>query len=180
MRRITFGLLVAGVVLATPGVASSGFDMTFEYSPTSGPPGTVISVSGTDCFPSGEEFPSRVDVVLSTPGGEGTVIVSGTFTPNQETGAWSGTLTVPAGTAPGPYDIQAFCYLLDESGGDLGTDAVGPPGPPAINNFTYTPNPGPFTVTAPAPTPAPPAPAGTDPVAPGAPAPVVAAPSFTG
>ena len=169
-KSIALAMLVGGLVLGLSGPVGGGESIPFQYSPTSGPPGTVIEASGDDC---GLSALNEVVLVLSTPG-EGSEIASATIPVTNE-GDWSGTLTVPEGTPPGDYDLQAFCTNKPPEG--VGSQAVDPP---ANVEFTYQPDPGPFTVTgAPAPPPTT-APAPTAPAS-AAPAPVVAGtPSFTG
>ena len=160
-KSIVLAMLVGGLVLGLSSRVGAGGDATFEYSPTSGPPGTVIQVSGGDC---GLNVLNEVVVVLSTPGEDGSVIASVTI-PVMNDGTWTGTLTVPDGTPPGDYDLQAFCTNIVQDNG-VGSQAVDPP---ANVEFIYLPNPGPFAVTG-----APSPPTTVPPV------PVEAAPAFTG
>lgn len=178
-RGLALCALTATMLLSLGGTAGGGGgeEFAFSYSPQSGPPGTVITVSGTDCV--GPEADTRVQVVLSTQGG--TVIATG-FSPLIVFGGggnWTVMITVPLGTPPGTYDLQAFC---GEAG--VGVFPASVPNPAGTLPFvTYTP--GQFVVpTSPPPATAAPAPAPTAepapvPVAPPA-ATVAAAPQFTG
>lgn len=98
------------------------------------------------------EVDTRVEVVLSTQGANGTIIASA-FSPvipaNDEEGNWTVMITVPTGTAPGTYDLQAFCTIVEGGSGDsVSALQVNPPAG-NVGFITYTlAN---FVVTAPVP-----------------------------
>ncbi len=101
-------LIIAAVVIgAAP--ASGQVPGLFSVAPTSGPPGTTISVgapspcSGPPILPPTEP----VDVQLVQGPGDN-VLVSGEFQANAQ-GWWSGTLTVPADATPGMATLTAVC-----------------------------------------------------------------------
>jgi len=179
MRRMTTAvIMVAGVLAMSATVAGGGGGQTLTVNPTSGMPGDSFTVSGADCTPVLEMgvqgfapagngppiFMSTVNVTVQFP-----TPVSMTVTPDQESGEWSASFTVPAGTPPGTYDVTAECINEEP----LSPDAVD------AQDFTYAPGTV-YTVQAtPATAPAVPAPAGTEEPAP-VPVPVAAAPASTG
>jgi hypothetical protein len=116
----------------------------FARQPASGPALTQIHVASiTPCpAPEGATAP-EVDVVLVDPQNETEAgLLAEAVFPIDDTGAWSGVLTVPAGTAPGSYLLFAACfpdasfqsepYFLYEPNGFTVTPAAGaPPARPA-------------------------------------------------
>jgi hypothetical protein len=178
-KKRTAAAIVAGaaavLVAAPPAGAGDGFTVT----PTSGPAGTVISVSGTGCYEEG--LPDRhVSIILS----DGEQASASSSVVPDDNGAWSGQLTVPAGADPaGTYQVYASCWgsILGDNGqeilayGPVAFDVTG--GGPAPTTPTTQPN-------EPTPTTQPP----TEPTVPGEPetpgpppaTPVVDEPDFTG
>jgi hypothetical protein len=133
-RRAALGALVALFVIAVTGLAvmsSAGAAVQgFTVSPTSGPPGTMVKVSGTACSP-GITVSSTQDFVRIS----STTLSLATDIPVAANGSWHGTLAVPGNAAAVPGLVFAACF----------TDAL-----PSLTT-TYTPQG--FTVTAgPAPT----------------------------
>lgn len=127
MRRLGFTLVLTAATAtaaAAPG-QPAGAVPTFTRSPASGPGGTQIALSGTEC-PAGKPvaaaalFDPADNLVAETPdfpvGGDG---------------SWSGTLIVPAASSAGQYEVDAGCFASDQD-----------PDP-----FLYDPLP--FTVTGP-------------------------------
>lgn len=106
----------AGIVAgwAVPAWAQSG---TFRATPTSGPPGTTISVSSvTPCvLPAGVTGSPFGRITLSR---GSTVLASGDF-PALSSGSWSGTLTVPSGTTAGAATLGADCQASQQAEGSL-------------------------------------------------------------
>jgi hypothetical protein len=109
-------MLVAGVslaVLVAPARAGAA-GLTYSISPTSGPPGTVITYTGTGCADSGTGVDGGF-VLVTLPGGnfsgqtqtQFNVLANGTFT---------GQLRVPAGLAPGTYATGISCYAGPAAG----------------------------------------------------------------
>lgn len=108
---------VAGVgavaLVAPPASAGDGFGV----NPTSGPAGTVITVSGTGCYEEG--LPDRHVSIILTDGEEATA--SSSVVP-EDNGAWSGQLTVPAGADPAAtYEVYASCWgsILGDNGQEI-------------------------------------------------------------
>jgi hypothetical protein len=179
-------VLAAGITLICAGPTSAqqgdGSSEPLDVSPTSGPPGTVITVRGGGCFSPGEEV---ADVELFDETTQQSVALRGARVGNAQVdlGSWSAELTVPAGVDPddafvvtascatlGPEDDHILLFDYEPVAFDVtGASTTSPPtSTPPITT--------PPTTTAPTTTaPAPPA------RAPAAPAePVVAAPAFTG
>jgi len=102
--------------------ASAG-RFTFDSSPDSGPPGTVVSVSSIE-----GNLCDGPDVVIQIVN-ETTSLVQVTL---ESDGSWEGHVTIPSDAAPGEYEIDAHCDEGDDDG------------------FDYAPNT--FTVTGSAPT----------------------------
>lgn len=169
---------VATTLLAVPPAsAGDGFTVT----PTSGPAGTVISVSGTGCY---EDGLPDTEVTISFGDGE-SVGVSTMIIPD-DNGAWSGQLTVPAGVDPaGEYAVGGYCWgeILGDNGqmireyASVAFDVTGDgPAPTTPEPTTPTTQPGP------GPEPTVPGEPGDDPEVPTPPAatPVVDDPDYTG
>ena len=85
-----------------PGILAGG---ALTISPTSGPSGTVITVTGTACEA------DTVDLGLGASTGEsGGVVAETNDVPVNDDGSFSGTLTVPAGSDPdATYSVGATC-----------------------------------------------------------------------
>jgi hypothetical protein len=132
--RGALGALVALFVIVVTGLAvtsaAGAAVQAFNVSPASGPPGTVVNVSGTACSP-GITVSSTQDFVRIS----STTFVLATDIPVAANGSWHGTFTVPGNAAAVPGVVLAACF----------TGAL-----PSLTT-TYTPQR--FTVTAgPAPT----------------------------
>jgi hypothetical protein len=118
--------LIAVLVVALAGLtgpAGAGpIVLDFDYSPTSGPAGTVITASG-NCY----DFFAKPAALADAPAGfltSGTVTLElsdGTQTLASDTvamgddGDWEAMVTVPANTPAGDYDLDATCFVLFES-----------------------------------------------------------------
>jgi hypothetical protein len=109
--------------LATRGVAGAAVQ-SFGVSPSYGPPGTVVDVSGTACSP-GITLTPEDHVTISS-----TVLPLPTNIPVAADGSWHGSFTVPGNATPGSGLILAGCV----------TDRL------TLSPTTYTPHG--FTVTA--------------------------------
>ncbi|HEY8543428.1 MAG TPA: hypothetical protein VIL36_00205 [Acidimicrobiales bacterium] len=165
-RIVALGVgMVAVGMAAAPAAAGDGFTV----SPTSGPPGTVITVSGTGCFQDG--YPDRSVTVVFTDGSSGATA----FTEPDDSGAWSTQLTVPDTADPdATYEVTASCWgsILGDNGhviidyGPVAFDVTGGGTPPTTAPPTTQPpttpeepeEPGPSTPEEPeaeVPTPAP-------------------------
>ena len=137
-------------------------NVALEVSPTSGPPGTVITVQGEDCAPT--EPPGLIAVLVFV--SDATTQLAG-IEVHPDAGSWSAQLTVPQEVDPdeaitvtadcGVFNCPDCSLTLDFSYEPAAFDVIGP------------------TTTAP-PTTTPPTPAGPAPPA----QPVVAEPTFTG
>ncbi|MDQ1510494.1 MAG: hypothetical protein QOG50_2338 [Actinomycetota bacterium] len=104
---------------------------SFTLAPTSGPPGTVVNVSGKDCSPEFTNSASSDYVAIEAP----TLQVNDMQIPVHKKGSWHGSFRVPAGASTGvAAPVAALCF----------TDTL-----PSLTTW-YTPQT--FTVTAPAPT----------------------------
>ena len=103
-RSVLLFLTATAGVIGVQSAAGAGIT-NFAMSPTSGPPGTVVSVSGTGCAPGLLLAPAQdfVAVTVST----GTP-VSARFAVSAG-GSWSGTITVPADAAALPALVTAVC-----------------------------------------------------------------------
>jgi hypothetical protein len=152
IRSAVVAATIAAGVLAS-GVAGAG-PLPFDYSPTSGPVGTLITASGgpptSECFGLIRIRLEQLNGDLITDNG------TGQFNPS---GSWTVQIDIPEGIGiqPGDYQLRVTCSDPDTSFGPV-----------------------PFTVTEPAPPTepgAPPVPAAVEPVPAQA---VQAQPFFTG
>jgi len=120
MRKLVVGSVVVAVGIACFASAAWAGRPSFDSSPKSGPAGTVIHASGTQCTDvAGQGVTVALGFDDSTVTSVDTKTVAG--------GSWSVDLTVPAGTKLGDYEVAAFCNAEN-------------------NQFTYNANA--FTVTA--------------------------------
>jgi len=173
------GTATAALLLGAS-TAGAGFEAndTMVIDPTSGPPGTVITVSGEDCSTKGDTF---VEVRLYDT--EDVLQDEATAEVDESgfSGDWETTLTVPAGTTDyGDWTVEGDCMLRDFPAlqdARAGRRVVLPAQEPSRLLFPYVD--ALFTVTQPAPTPSSTSTPTTAPAAAAAPA-VVAAPTFTG
>jgi len=146
--------IAAGVLLA--GVAGAG-PLPFDYSPTSGPVGTLITASGgpptSECFGLIRIRLEQLNGDLAAPGTENG---TGLFHPS---GSWTVQIDIPEGIGiqPGDYQLRVTCSDPDTSFGPV-----------------------PFTVTEPAPPSVPAAPAAAAAAQPVPAQPLQAPPVFTG
>lgn len=105
--RVAAAMAAIGVGAVLGGAAPAGGALLtpFSMSPTSGPGGTAVSVSGTGCSP-GLLLSSSLDRVVVTVSTVPSVTAQMPVTSN---GSWSGSLTIPAGVVPGPAPVAALC-----------------------------------------------------------------------
>lgn len=132
--RGPLGAFVALFVIAVTGLAvtsaAGAAVQAFSVSPSSGPPGTIVNVSGTACSPGITVSATQDFVRISS-----TTLSLATDIPVAANGSWHGTFTVPGNAPAAPGLVLAACF----------TDAL-----PSLTT-TYTAQG--FTVTAgPAPT----------------------------
>jgi hypothetical protein len=112
-RRAAAAAAVTGVAAAlamsvAPAALAGVPHPALSVSPTSGPAGTVIAVSGNGCVESiqiylaiGTGFPSSPADVAAT-----------TSTEASGAGAWSASIAVPQGLDPdGTYNVTARCFI---------------------------------------------------------------------
>jgi hypothetical protein len=128
------GALVVG--LQSAGAGGEGL-VAPTVTPASGPPGTVITISGTGC----------TSDIFDLGAGSADVTVTVEFVPTPVTveitsdvgtGAWSVQVTVPADAQPGAVAVNATCQesLGEGSAGDVGPAQVTVPYP--ASSFTVT------------------------------------------
>jgi hypothetical protein len=114
-RRIGVCLALPAAVLV--GWASSAWAQTgsFRVTPTSGRPGTTISVSSVTACPPvpGVTGPPRADVSVT----RGTTSVGKASFPIDAAGKWSGSLPVSASASPGAAKVEAFCMANPQAEG---------------------------------------------------------------
>jgi hypothetical protein len=104
-------LTVAVALLLMAGAVShatlAGADVrNFAMSPTSGPPGTSVHVSGIGCAPGILLSSSRDFVQVSSTAG----VPTSTRFAVSTNGSWSGSLVVPANAPAGPATVTALCF----------------------------------------------------------------------
>ena len=108
-RRAALSLLIAPLIMATaPSSAGAGVN-NFSMTPTSGPPGTTVSVSGTGCAP-GLLLSSSHDFVAISVATVPPVSKHIAVTAN---GAWSDTISIPANAAAASAVVTAACFSGD-------------------------------------------------------------------
>jgi hypothetical protein len=107
-RCLTFAVAVALMLTAGPlrhATVAGAAIQAFSMSPTSGPPGTSVHVSGTGCAP-GILLASSQDFVQ----------VSSTTGPTSSrfavttNGSWNGSFVVPANAPAAPATVTALCF----------------------------------------------------------------------
>ncbi len=128
-----------GAVLSVAAPANAALTTSFSMAPTSGPGGTVVSVSGSGCAPGVMLSASLDNVVVSVASAPP---VSKQF-PVSSSGAWSGSLTIPANAAAGPAVVSPVCV----TDGTLSLATIYSP-----KTFTVTASGAPTTTTKPQPT----------------------------
>jgi hypothetical protein len=113
-------LVVLGLLAPT---AQAGSPLDWSSTPSEGPPGTVITITGV-CSDDVNEW-EAVELALRPLGGDSAgepLVAEGmTITRGVE---WTATLTVPDGLEPGTYEITKQCVRLDESGAFAGGEAT--------------------------------------------------------
>jgi hypothetical protein len=128
MRRLAPALVVATMLvmlLASP--AAGGAPTEISIAPTSGPPGTTITVSYNGFCDTGSAS-GRIE--LLDPNGQ-VVADTGFFTPTSFTTL--GTITVPPGSAPGAYTVRGTCNNQPpgQQSDSEPFEVTGEPAPPA-------------------------------------------------
>ena len=104
MRRFLVVGLFAGLLVAlTAGEAAGGAPTVISISPTSGPPGTEITV-GYNGFCDTGSASARIELLDPN---DQVVADTGFFVPTSL--STLGTITVPLGSAPGVYTVRGTC-----------------------------------------------------------------------
>lgn len=101
--------VLALAVLAVPTTSGAGRPPVLTVDPASGPPGTVVSISGfapNNCVvsPPGAPLPRLLGVVVRFSQGNEPDVISGPG-PTAEAGA-----TIPADALPGPATLSVYCW----------------------------------------------------------------------
>lgn len=111
---------VALVLLAVgPSVTAQDGAVTFERSPASGPPGTVIAVSGTGCLLGGEPADFAFVLAFNLLGSPNPPFDFSARLPVEADGSFSGELTVPLDALPEEYRLGGHCALQDQAFGSF-------------------------------------------------------------
>ena len=167
LMTMTLILAVAGVVaMASSGNAGATIQ-PLSVNPTSGPPGSSLTVSGGAC-----PAPNEAGAGLISPLNLlGDPLVVGTDSPDAG-GNWQVSLTIPANATPGVYIVVADCFPPNSAANFRGQSHVaGLPIDYVPASFTVTP----AAVPTPPPTPV------VSPLSLSGPAePITSVPSFTG
>jgi Cu-Zn family superoxide dismutase len=123
-RVFVLSVLAAAALLlpAAPGASAAA---SFSISPASGPPGTVISFTGTGCLP--RSGPDGTFVFAGLPQGSFADQPQVNFESGPD-GSFSGTIVVPAAQAPGTYGTGLGCFM----------EEIGWPSQPDLRPFTVT------------------------------------------
>jgi hypothetical protein len=139
MRKLLLIGLFAGLLVAlNAGVAAGGAPIVISLSPTSGPPGTEITVDYNGICDSGSES-ARIE--LLDPNGQ-VVADTGFYMPN--TGPNLGSITVPPASAAGEYAVRGTCNNQPPPGDQdtapfTVTGELAPPTPVAAEPVVDTP-----------------------------------------
>ena len=100
---------VAALTLGASPVGAQESLLPISVSPTSGPAGTTVTISGDGCL---YEGPGDLEAYLFT--GDGTLLDVWSGTVAQD-GSWSASIVPEATDAPGIYTLSATCYVSPES-----------------------------------------------------------------
>ncbi|MGH9229441.1 MAG: hypothetical protein ACRD07_12095 [Acidimicrobiales bacterium] len=148
------GIAATGWLAATPAGAQEF--LPIEISPTSGPPGTQIAISGDGCIAA--DTPGFIGVFLFFEEEEEPVLVFGVEVADD--GSWSAGILSEDTDPLGLYDVTATCFVGPESEEviaeyDFATfELTAPPSPPSTAPpATPTPTPAPVAPQAPPATP---------------------------
>ena len=111
----TAGLLSAAVLAGGPAGAQEGGEFApLTVDPTSGPAGTVISVSGADCVEEGVATVSSAILVRFDDSETEDDLLDIADVDAAEDGTWATSLTMPAGLDPeGVYLVTAACLVAE-------------------------------------------------------------------
>jgi hypothetical protein len=107
--RFPLVVVVASAALLVPTLATTSEAGAlldpFTVSPSSGPPGTVVHLSGSGCAPGIVASPSQDYVKITS-----TSLSLSSNIPVAANGSWSGTLTVPTNAPALPGLVVAACF----------------------------------------------------------------------
>ena len=103
LTRVAVSAIVAGSFVGVASRAPAIGPQPFSLSPTSGPVGTQVTVSGTGCSP-GLVLTSLDHVTVSAP-----TLLSTFDVPVAANGSWQGTFTVSSGAPSLPIAVAALC-----------------------------------------------------------------------
>ena len=107
-RRRVRGVLFAAVLAIagswSAGVAGAITVTSFRLSPTSGPPGAVVKISGHGCTPALTPLAGNDYVKVTAPALQVSIQV-----PVAASGSWHGSFTVPANATAAPGLVAALC-----------------------------------------------------------------------
>jgi hypothetical protein len=144
---VTAVIFVAFLRLIAGGASAQTPERTLTVTPSSGPPGTTLTVSGTDCSivpPDPDtDGPEQVLVQLLAPDG---TTVAETTTPAAPDGTWSTQITAPETTTLGAaLTVSGNCQgdsSFSYGSSTFGVEAVQGPGPTTTTTSAAT-SPGP-------------------------------------
>lgn len=121
MFRKSIWFAAAGLLLAL-GVFGAGTALaqsdpyngrTFERSPSYGPPGTVISVSGTGCIENGQPYEKAIVRLARRASPDETPFDKSQDYPIHPDGTWGGDFVVPQEAPRDDYKLGADCQAAD-------------------------------------------------------------------
>lgn len=104
--------IIVGVLLslrAAPGVTQAATEFSVAWAPLSGPPGTVVSITGR-CVYQGYPGEYVKTHLVDNSTNEVTATVD---TPVNSDGTFNGALEVPVTERPGPHRLGSSCFLDD-------------------------------------------------------------------
>jgi hypothetical protein len=104
LRTVLVTITVLGAGATSSGRAGAALLGSITVAPAAGPPGTVVTVRGTDCSP-GLVVTAQDYVVVAATG----VLPDAIRIPVDASGAWHGTFTVGSGALLGRVPIVATC-----------------------------------------------------------------------
>jgi hypothetical protein len=104
--RISASLMMAATALVAVASTSGAGAPVLTVTPTSVHAGATLDLSGS-CYGDTVNYGLYAGTISGNTAPSGTALDTGTFS---MTGSnWTGTLTVPPGTAPGEYTVNAEC-----------------------------------------------------------------------
>ena len=114
IRRAVFaaagGAAMAALTLGPLPVGAQEPLLPISVSPTSGPAGTTVTISGTECLSEGG--PGDLEAYLFYGDGEPILVWSGTVAAD---GSWTASTVPEATDPPGIYTLSATCFASPDS-----------------------------------------------------------------